>query len=327
MATNKKPPIYAHCKAGSLYLVPHLSDVEEIAAFVEVPIEYTEAGRAVAYIEPCKKYRIFSEKRAAVETQFAAKVSVTVSASPVGSDGFKHDLAYVTRPVSYSLKDNFDFEFLGVNKSQASDGKWEIEYAYTINGKLITEKAVFESLNIPTNTIERLVVIDATRVLQVNDNAVTESTVTTVKTIDGKDISFFWGTNAEYELLTEEQTQGLFALITDEAKIHQHNIRLQFGDGAVVLFSFLSKKALPCEDYEALTTLLSTARTQTDDEGRTTTGMLSATGTNSSGDIVYGFEQYMVGENAFIKLHLNKDDANSYTAATPSVVIDNVIEL
>lgn len=327
MATNKKPPIYAFCKAGSPYQVPHLSDFDNVAAFVEVPIEYTEAGRPIAYIEPCKKYRIFTENRAAVETQFAAKVSVTVSASPVGSEGFTHDLAYVTRPVSYSPKDNYDFEFLGVNKSQTSDGKWEIEYAYTINGKLITEKAVFESLNIPTNTIERLVVIDATRVLQVNDNSVVENSVVTVKTINGKDISFFWGTNAEYELLTEAETQGLFALITDEAKIHQHNLRLQFADGAVVLFAYFTKTALPCEDYTALTTLLASARTQTDNEGRVSTGMLSATGVDANGNTIYGIEQYMAGESAELKLHINQNGANSITVGTPSVVADNVIEL
>ena len=323
-----KPRIWAFGDAGSRFETVHKSDFDNVAAFVEVPIEYTDEGRAVAYIEPCKKYRIYSNTRSTNEAQFEAKVSVTIGA--FGSGDFAYNLKYVEKPVSYTAKDNYDFEFLGVQSIQIdeSSNTYDVEYAYTINGVLHKETtSITDGSTTPNDAIERLVVVDATKVLQINENAVTERPIMTVKTIDGKDIRFFWGTNAEYELLTEAETQGLFALITDEAKIHQHNIRLQFSDGAVVLFSFLSKKALPCEDYEALTTLLTTARTQTDNEGHLTTGMLSATGVNASGYTIYGIEQYIVSGSAVLKLHLNQNGANSLTVGTPSLVIDNVIEL
>lgn len=40
--------------------------------------------------------------------------------------------------------------------------------------------------------------------------------VTTLKTIDGKALRFFWGTRAEYDKLPAAQKEGLFALITDD---------------------------------------------------------------------------------------------------------------
>lgn len=40
--------------------------------------------------------------------------------------------------------------------------------------------------------------------------------VTTLKTINGKPLKFFYGTQAEYDALTAEQKAGLFALITND---------------------------------------------------------------------------------------------------------------
>lgn len=40
--------------------------------------------------------------------------------------------------------------------------------------------------------------------------------VTTIKTINGKAVKFFFGTQSEYEALTDEEKTGLFAIITND---------------------------------------------------------------------------------------------------------------
>lgn len=207
--------------------------------------------------------------------------------------------------------------------------------------------------------------------------------VTTLKTIDGKALRFFWGTRAEYDKLSKAQKEGLFALITDDTtsqelfdllnkivsgdqvvgmaeyaerargadyareadyaasdaegndipstyqrKLYQHNICLYFsGTGINLSFSFLSTRAVSCENYEDLTYLLAPIRNKLDNDLRVTTGMISATGVYSSSGIVYGFEQYSLNGSAHIIVYYVKDGTPSYQTSVPNTITDNVIEL
>jgi hypothetical protein len=62
------------------------------------------------------------------------------------------------------------------------------------------------------------------QILTAITNAVNEGTVgnidtgfiTTIKTVNGKPLKFFFGTQSEYEALTEDERKNLFALITND---------------------------------------------------------------------------------------------------------------